>query len=109
MSKREQSEPLRLDDPHDNLGRGWKRLSSVELIGLVYIALKLTPRRIRSAFQGRDAQKSDDACQAMAGAIADRLNAYPVFGPERPAPGPSVGGPGINPNGPRAASGRPAR
>ena len=103
-----QSGLLRLDDLADNNGRGWKRLTRTDLISLVYIALKLTPRRLRAAFHGRDAQKSDDACRSMAGEIADRLSGYPVFGPARPAPGPSVGGPGGAPSRDRVPVPRPA-
>ena len=82
---------LKLDDPTDNRGRGWKRLSEAELVDLIYIGLQLARRSARAALVDRNATKANDAAKAIAKQLADRLSHYPVFGPSRPAPGPSCG------------------
>lgn len=82
---------LKLDDPTDNSGRGWVQLTARQLIDLLYIGLKLAPRRHRAALVQRDASKSDEAAKAVATHLAERLGQYPVFGPARGADGPTCG------------------
>jgi len=83
---------LHLEDPTNNGGRGWARLTARQLVDLIYIGLKLAARRHRAALADRNATKSDEAARAIACHLADRLGHYPMFGPERPAEGPTCGG-----------------
>lgn len=83
---------LRIEDPTDNGGRGWKRLTEDELHSLVYIALKLQRRGVRSDYAAKSAVLSDEGARIMARAICDRLKGYPTFGPERAVLGHSTGG-----------------
>lgn len=87
---------LKLEDPSNNAGRGWARMGARELIDLLYIGLKLAARRHRAALADRNAAKADDAAKAIACHLAERLSHYPVFGPERPAEGPTCGSDGVN-------------
>ena len=82
---------MRLDDPKDNGGRGWRRLSLTEVADLAYIAIRLAARSIRSDLSAREAAKADEAARKLSQAISERLEAYPTFGPERPAQGHSAG------------------
>ena len=82
---------LRLDDPDDNRGLGWTRLSEEQLVDLLYIGLKLARRSHRRALADRNAVKSDAAATAIATELAGRLGHYPIFGPARPSPGPTCG------------------
>ena len=88
---------LRLEDPSDNRGLGWSRLTDGQLIGLLYIGLKLADRRYRRYLTDRDATKADAAAKAIATLLAERLRHYPVFGPAGPSNGPTCGG-GRNPS-----------
>jgi hypothetical protein len=82
---------LKLDDPTNNGGRGWVRLTAKQLIDLLYIGLKLAPRRHRAGLVQRDASKSDEAAKAVATHLAERLEQYPVFGPAKAEEGPTCG------------------
>jgi hypothetical protein len=82
---------LRIEDPSDNDGRGWRRLTDENLIGLLYIAIKLARASVRKDLSCRDASKADAAAKVIAKQIVDRLRYYPVFGPARPAEGPRCG------------------
>lgn len=83
---------LRLEDPTDNRGLGWVRLSEEQLADLLYIGLKLARRSHRRDLTDRNALKADAAARAIARQLADRLSHYPIFGPARPADGPTCGG-----------------
>lgn len=83
---------LRLDDPTDNRGLGWARLSGKQFVDLLYIGLKLARRSHRRDLSDRNALKSDAAAKAIATELAERLSHYPVFGPARPSDGPTCGG-----------------
>src|SRR4051812_6827790 len=83
---------VRLDDPSNNNGRGWKRLESEEVAALAYLAIRLVSRSVRMHLAGRDASKADEAARMLAEAVSRRLAAYPVFGPERSANAHSAGG-----------------
>lgn len=80
----------RLDDPCDNHGRGWREMTEEEVASLVYIAIRLSTRGTRTGLAGKDAAKADEAAKTIANAVAARLKACAVFGPARPAEGPSV-------------------
>ena len=82
---------MRLDDPSDNGGRGWRRLRWEEIADLAYMAIRLIRKGIRSDLSVRNAAKADEAARKVAEAVASRLAAYPVFGPSRPASGHSAG------------------
>ena len=81
---------MRLDDPSDNGGRGWRRLASDEVASLAYLAIRLASRGVRSDLAGRDASKADEAARKLAEAVSARLAAYPTFGPARAADGHSA-------------------
>ena len=101
---------LHLEDPTNNAGRGWARLTARQLVDLIYIGLKLAHRRDRAALTDRNAAKSDEAARAIACHLAERLSHYPVFGPLRPAEGPTCGGAGTNeasPSKPRTGGDEP--
>lgn len=83
---------LRLNDPTDNRRLGWVRLTEDQLIGLLYIGLKLARRSYRRDLTDRNAAKADAAAKAIAKLLAERLRHYPVFGPARPSSGPTCGG-----------------
>lgn len=83
---------MRLDDPSDNNGRGWQRLSTSEIADLTYIAIRMAARRVRTDFAGRNATKADEAARKLAEAVSRRLAAYPIFGPAKPASNHSAGG-----------------
>jgi hypothetical protein len=82
---------MRIDDPSDNGGRGWRRLERDEVVALVYLAIRLIRKGVRTDLAGRDATKADEAARKLAEAVSDRLAAYPTFGPARPAVGHSAG------------------
>lgn len=82
---------LRLDDPDDNRGLGWARLSEEQMVDLLYIGLKLARRSHRRDLTDRNAVKSDAAARAIATQLAGRLRHYPVFGPARPSSGATCG------------------
>jgi hypothetical protein len=44
---------MRLDDPSDNGGRGWRRLESDEVAALAYIAIRLAIRGVKADLAGR--------------------------------------------------------
>ena len=79
---------LQLNNPTDNRGRGWSRLTEDQLISLLYIGLELADRRYRSDLTARDATKADAAAKAIATLLAERLSHYPVFEPTKPSAGP---------------------
>lgn len=81
---------MRLDDPTDNGGRGWRRLAAREVSDLAYLAIRLVRRGTRADLAARDASKADEAARKLAEAVSSRLAPYPVFGPERPAGGHSA-------------------
>jgi len=83
---------MRLDDPTDNGGRGWRRFTAEEIADLVYIAVRLIARGVRSDLADRDATKADEAARTVAKAVADRLAGYPTFGPARASKVHSAGG-----------------
>jgi hypothetical protein len=93
---------LRLDDPTDNRGLGWARLTEEQLVALLYIGLKVAARSHRRGLADRNAVEADGAAKAIAKALAGRLRRYPVFGPARPAEAPRCGG---RPRGERAGDG----
>src|SRR5215212_7931725 len=82
---------VRLEDPSDNGGRGWRRLEAHEVTALAYLAIRLIRKRVRTDLAGRDASKADEAARRVAEAVSQRLAAYPVFGAQRPAGGHSAG------------------
>ncbi|GAA4751645.1 hypothetical protein GCM10023264_17980 [Sphingomonas daechungensis] len=82
---------MRLDDPLDNGGRGWRRLEPEEVAALAYLAIRLIRRGVRNDLAGRDASKADEAARRLAEAVSERLRAYPTFGPARPVGGHSAG------------------
>ena len=75
---------MRLDDPSNNGGRGWRRLESDEVAALAYIAIRLTIRGVKADLAGRNADSADKAARKLSEAVATRLAAYPTFGPARP-------------------------
>ena len=78
---------MRIDDPSDNCGRGWRRLTPEEVGALAYLAIRLASKGIRSDLAGRNASKADEAARKISEAVAVRLSAYPTFGPARAAGG----------------------
>ena len=76
---------MRIEDPFNNGGRGWRRLAPDEVADLAYIAIKLASRGTRADLAGKTASKADEAAMKLAKAISARLAAYPTFGPERTA------------------------
>jgi hypothetical protein len=85
---------LRLEDPTDNGGLGWRQLTEEDLVDLIYIGVKLARRSHRSGLTDRNAAKADVAAKAIARQLAERLRSYPVFGPARPTMGPTCGAKG---------------
>lgn len=83
---------LRLDDPTDNHGVGWVRLTDDQLTSLIYIGLKLARKGPRRDLTNRNAIKADEAAKVIAKGLVERLRRYPVFGPARPSDGPTCGG-----------------
>jgi len=81
---------MRLDDPTDNGGRGWRRLASDEVAGIAYLAIRLASRGVRSDLAGKNASRADEAARKLADAVSTRLAAYPTFGPTRLASGHSA-------------------
>lgn len=82
---------MRLEDPSDNGGRGWRRLEREEVAALAYLAIRLIRRGVRNDLAGRDASKADEAARRLAEAVSERLRAYPTFGPAKPSGGHSAG------------------
>lgn len=83
----------RLDDPTDNNGRGWRELAGDEVAAIAYLAIRLCSRSVRANLTGRNAAKADEAAMILARTVADRLRAYPTFGPVRPGATHSTAGP----------------
>jgi hypothetical protein len=81
---------MRVDDPTDNGGRGWRRLEADEVAALAYIAIRLATPGIRADLAGRNAAKADEAARKLSEAVSGRLAAYPTFGPARHASGHSA-------------------
>lgn len=69
-------ETMRIDDPSDNGGRGWRRLARDEVADLAYLAIRLASRGIRSDLAGRNAAKADEAARKLSEAVSARLAAY---------------------------------
>jgi hypothetical protein len=82
---------MRIEDPYDNGGRGWRRLEMEEVRALAYLAIRLIGKGVRTDLAGRNAQKADEAAKKLADAVSTRLAAYPIFGPARAARGHSAG------------------
>lgn len=76
---------MRVDDPSDNGGRGWRRFTAAEIADLAYLAIRLMRRSVSADLAARDAIKADEAARKLAEAVSDRLAAYPIFGPAKPA------------------------
>ena len=74
---------LRVDDPTDNHGFGWRQMAAEEIADLLYFTIRTLPKRVRSDLYGRNAAKADEAARQVANALADRLKACAVFGSER--------------------------
>ena len=64
---------MRIDDPSDNGGRGWRQRD--EVVALAYLAIRLIRRGVRNDLAGRDASKADEAARRLAEAVSDRLAA----------------------------------
>jgi hypothetical protein len=71
----------RIDDPTDNNGRGWRQLSGEEVAAIAYLAIRLCSKGVRANLAGRNAAKADEAAMILSKAVAERLRAYPTFGP----------------------------
>ena len=54
---------MRLVDPSDNGGRGWRRLEREEVAALAYLAIRLIRRSVRKDLAGREASKADEAAR----------------------------------------------
>jgi hypothetical protein len=63
---------MRLDDPSDNRGRGWRRLEAHEVAALAYLAIRLIRKGVRTDLSGRDASKADEAARKLAEAVSIR-------------------------------------
>ena len=83
---------MRIEDPSNNGGRGWRRLGPKEVADVAYIAIRLVSRGVRTNLSAREAAKADEAARKLAEAVSDRLAAYPTFGPDEPPKGHSAGG-----------------
>lgn len=70
---------MRLDDPTDNNGLGWRQLTRDELVHDLRIWLKVMPRWKCTDYKDRNPIKSDQAVRRMADDLADRLMHYPMF------------------------------
>lgn len=81
---------MRIEDPTDNGGRGWRRLAADEVASLAYLALRLARKSLRADLASCDASKADEAAKRLAEAVSGRLSAYPTFGPSRDATGHST-------------------
>lgn len=75
---------LRVDDPTDNHGLGWKQLEASEIAELLYFTIRTLPRSVRSDLYGRNPMKADEAARKVATALAERLKACAVFGTAKP-------------------------
>ena len=84
------SAAMRIDDPSDNSGRRWRRLTPEEVAALAYLAIRLASKGIRNDLAGRNASKADEAARKLSMAVSARLGAYPTFGPPRAAGGHSA-------------------
>ena len=82
----------RIEDPTDNNGRGWRQLCGDEVAAIAYLAIRLCSRSVRANLAGRNAAKADEAAMQLSRAVADRLAAYPTFGPSRPPSAHSAAG-----------------
>jgi len=82
---------MRLDDPTNNGGRGWRRFESDEIAKLAYLAIRLISKGVRNDLAGRNAARADEAARKIAEAVSARLASYPIFGPANPARGHSAG------------------
>lgn len=76
---------MRVEDPTNNGGRGWRRLDTEEIATLAYLAIRLIGKGVRTDLAGRNAAKADEAARRLAEAVSGRLSAYPVFGPSKAA------------------------
>ena len=79
---------LQVEGLVDNSGRGWKRLCRDELVGILYIWLKVMPRYKRRYLNEKHSAKSDQSAHWMAEDLADRLRHHAVL---EALPGPHVG------------------
>jgi hypothetical protein len=75
---------LRVEDPTNNRGLGWKQLEAGEIAELLYFTIRTLPKSVRNDLYGRNPMKADEAARKVAKALADRLTGYPVFGAARP-------------------------
>jgi hypothetical protein len=83
---------MRVEDPTDNGGRGWRRFTAEEIADVVYIAVRLIRRSIRNDLSNRNPSKVDEATRKVAKVVATRLEDYPTFGPARNPKSHTAGG-----------------
>lgn len=90
---------LRVEDPTDNHGRGWREMTGHEIAELLYFTVRTAPKHLRYDLNGRNPIKGDYAARRIAEMLAERLRGYPVFGPARLPEshtcGPASGGGGL--------------
>jgi len=83
---------LRVEDPTDNNGRGWREMTGEEIAQFLYFTVRTAPKHLRSDLNGRNPIKGDYAAKRIAEMLADRLKGYPVLGPARPPKAHTCGG-----------------
>jgi hypothetical protein len=71
---------LRVEDPTDNRGLGWKQLEAGEIADLLYFTIRTLPKSVRNDLYGRNPMKADEAARKVAAALAERLKTCAVFG-----------------------------
>jgi hypothetical protein len=70
---------LRVDDPDDNRGLGWRQLSAEEIADFLYFTVLKLPKSVVNDLKHVDTRKSGEAARRISAALADRLTPCAVF------------------------------
>ena len=70
---------LRLDDPSDNHGKGWRQMSEAEIAEHLYFTVLMLPKQLVRDLKDRNAAKSSEAAKRVSVELAKRLSPCAVF------------------------------
>ena len=70
---------LRVDDPDDNHGLGWRQMSAEEIAEFLYFTVLKLPKSALKDLKHVDRSRSDEAAMRISKALAERLTPCAVF------------------------------
>jgi hypothetical protein len=85
---------LRVDDPDDNRGLGWRQMAAEEIAEFLYFTVLKLPKSAVNDLKHLDTRKSTQAARRISKALAERLAPCAVFKAARAYEWRGVQGPG---------------